>query len=119
MSPTRASLLDRLSSRLVNRSRSARCWNPGRLDLREHRLGPKDIIVGTTLLEIVDSGYREALGGRKISNIVFIGRSASSDPPRSGRVHPDRNGRAVTVTAATSAPYGRMWTSGYAAGSSR
>ena len=78
----------------------------------EHRLGDQDVVVGTALLEMIDGGYREALGGApEISDVIFIGPIGVIGPTEI-RVEfsPDRNGHAVTVTAATSAPHGRMWT---------
>lgn len=77
----------------------------------EHRLDDQDMVVGTALLEMIDGAYREALGATpEIRDVIFIGPIGVTGPTEV-RIEfgPDRDGRAVLVTAATSGPSGQAW----------
>ena len=75
----------------------------------EHRLGDRDVVVGTGLLEMIDAAYREGVGGTpEIADVVFLGPIGVTGPTEIRiELTPDGAGHAavVSVTAA-----GHAWT---------
>ncbi|GAB7105790.1 type I polyketide synthase [Streptomyces phaeofaciens JCM 4814] len=78
----------------------------------EHRMGGSDVVVGTALLEMVEGGYREGVGGTAaISDVVFLGPIGVQEPTEL-RVSLTPDGTAHTASVAVTAvgPEPRIWT---------
>ncbi|MEU8180104.1 SDR family oxidoreductase [Micromonospora sp. NPDC049047] len=78
----------------------------------EHRLGDREVVVGTGLLEMVDGAYREGVGGvPEIRDVIFLGPVGVTEPTEIRiELRPDGAGHDVVVTAATTGPDGPVRT---------
>lgn len=77
----------------------------------EHRLGGLDVVVGASLLEMIDGAYREAVGGTpELRDVVFIGPIGVTGPTEIRiELRPSGAGHDVTVAAAATGEHGEVW----------
>jgi len=77
----------------------------------EHRIGGREVVVGTALMEMVDGAYRELTGDPAELVDVLYFKPIGVDRPTEVRLsmRPDAGAYAVTVVAAEVGPEPRRW----------